>query len=325
VAIGALAAACGADPESVGAPTTVLGGTNNSVAIAEPSATTLVPVPSTLAPEDGAVGTTEAPIAERIVVSDQPVLDAALALDLPVVAIPGYSDREAIPAYLADRATGVEVLAERSEVNLESLLTARPDLLLFSSKLVEGSGVRDQLREIAPLVELDASTTRPWREVLREVGAATGVSSLAEERIAAVDEAMARAREVIGPDGLATEVSVVRCFGASCRYLPGGTSFSGQVLDELGVARPAVQASDPEGRAFVEVSPERVDLLGGDIIVVFGTDAVDSLAALRTNPLWEQLPAVRSGEVHEVDAAAWFAGNALAVETIVDDMVRLLR
>jgi iron complex transport system substrate-binding protein len=262
--------------------------------------------------------------AGRIVVSDQAVLDAALALDLPVVGIPGYADREAVPAYLADQAGGIEVLADRSQVNLESLAAARPDLLLFTDELVEESGARAELAQIAELAELDVSTTRPWRDVLRDVAAAAGVPERADERIADTDAAIAAARDAIGPDGLAREVSVVRCFAASCRYLPGGSSFSGQVLDELGVARPEVQASDAEGRAFVEVSPERVDLLDGDLIVLFGTDAEDSIAQLRQNPLWEQLGAVQAGEVHEVDSAAWFTGNVLAVEVIVADLVELL-
>jgi iron complex transport system substrate-binding protein len=302
--------------------------TTVAAAVAEPGAdaTPVEPVAPTTEPTDTNDPTApEEPIAERIIVSDQAVLDAALALDLPVVGIPGFADRESIPAYLAERAQGVEVLAERSQVNLESLAAARPDLLLFSSKLVDESGARSQLAEIAPLVELDASTAEPWRDVLREVAAAAGVPMRAEQRIAEVEAAIAEARDAIGADGLATEVSVVRCFGESCRYLPGGTSFSGQVLDELGVARPVEQASDPEGRAFVEVSPERVDLLDGDLIVLFGTDAQDSLTRLQTNPLWEQLDAVQAGEVHEVDAAAWFAGSVLAVEAIITDMVRLLQ
>jgi iron complex transport system substrate-binding protein len=281
--------------------------------------------PADTGPADTGPEPMSEPSAERIVVSDQAVLDAALALDLPVVAIPGYADREAIPAYLADRAEGIEVLAERSQVNLESLAAARPDLLLFSSKLVEESGAREQIEAIAPLAELDASTARPWRDVLREVAAAAGVPDRADPRIEEVDATIAAAGPAIGPEGLAREVSVVRCFGNSCRYLPGGTSFSGQVLDEIGVTRPAVQASDPEGRAFVEVSPERVDLLDGDIIILFGTDAEDTLAQLRQNPLWEQLRAVQNDAVYEVDAEAWFTGNAIAVETIVADIVRLLQ
>ena len=262
---------------------------------------------------------------ERIVVSDQAVLDAALAVDLPVVAIPGFADREAIPAYLADQAEGVEELAERSQVNLESLAAARPDLLLFTDKVVEASGARDEMAQIAELVELEVSTTRPWQDVLRDIAAAAGVPDRADDRIAETEADIAEVRETIGPDGLAKGVSVVRCFAASCRYLPGGTSFSGQVLDDVGVARPEVQASDAEGRAFVEVSPERVDLLDGDVIVLFGTDAEDSIAQLRQNPLWEQLDAVQASEVHQVDPAAWFTGNAIAVEVIAADLVEILR
>ncbi|MFN3217368.1 MAG: iron-siderophore ABC transporter substrate-binding protein [Acidimicrobiales bacterium] len=266
----------------------------------------------------------EQPTAERIVVGDQAILDAALALELPIIGIPGYADREAIPSYLAERAANVEVLAERSEVNLEALAAARPDLLLFNEKLVEASAARDELAQIADLVELDVSTARPWRDVLREVAAAAGVPSRADARITEAEATIAEAREELGPEGLAVEVSVVRCFGPSCRYLPGGTSFPGQVLDDLGIARPQLQASDPEGRAFVEVSPERVDLLNGDLIVLLGTDAEDSIASLRDNPLWRQLDAVQAGAVYEVDGAAWFTGNVLALETIVDDIVRLL-
>ena len=72
------------------------------------------------------------------------------------------------------------------------------------------------------------------------------------------------------------------------------------------------------------MSPERVDLLDGDLIVLFGTDAEDSIAQLRQNPLWERLGAVQTGAVHEVDSAAWFTGNVLAVEVIVADLVEFL-
>lgn len=299
-----------------------------------PSTTPPSSAPTTSAPESGAsesgAPATSAPelaepTAQRIIVSDQAILDAALALDLPVVAIPGYEDREAIPDYLAERAAGVEVLAERTEINLESLAAAQPDLLLFSAKLVEASGVRDQLSQIAELAELEVSTARPWRDSLRDVAAAVGVPERAEAAIADVEARIEAGRSAIAASGSDVEVSVVRCFGTSCRYLPGGSSFPGQVLDELGVARPALQASDPEGRAFVEVSPERVDLLAGDLIVVFGTDAEDTIEQLQDNPLWLQLEAVQAGRVHPVDDAAWFTGSALAVEVIVDEMVELLR
>lgn len=275
--------------------------------------------------------TTEAPDqaapeieAERIVVSDQLLLDAALALDLPVVGIPGFSDRETIPPHLQDRADGVEVLGDREQVNLELLAATQPDLLLFLEKSVEASGAQEELERIAPLVSLPLDTSTPFRETLRQVARATGTEDRAEAAIAEYEGVLSDARERLGPDRLATQVSVVRCFGDSCRYLPGGSSFSGQILDELGVARPEVQASDAEGRAFVEVSPERVDLLDGDVIVLFGTDAEASIAALRANPLWERLGAVQAGAVYEVSPDPWFIGNVLAAQVVVEELTELL-
>jgi iron complex transport system substrate-binding protein len=261
---------------------------------------------------------------ERIVVSDQAILDAALALDLPVAAIPGFSDRETLPAYLGDLTDGIEVLPDRETINLEQLAAFEPDLLLFNDKTVEASGAEAQLREIADLAALDVVTTRPWRDSLHDIAAAAGVPERAEQRIAEADDRLAEAAASLTDEQRALEVSVVRCFGDQCRYLPGGSSFSGMVLDELGVARPELQASDPEGRAFVNVSPEQFDLLGGDVIVLFGTDADDALGALEANPLWQGLDAVQNGRVVEVDPQPWFTGNVIAAEFIASDIVEIL-
>ncbi|HSL59778.1 MAG TPA: ABC transporter substrate-binding protein [Acidimicrobiales bacterium] len=260
---------------------------------------------------------------ERIVVGDVALLDAALALDLPVVGVPGLTDREAVPPYLAELAADVDELGVRDSFDLEAVAAARPDLLLVGTKGLEQLPDPGVLDAIAPVVALDSSTARPWRELLVAVADAAGVADRADELIAAWDADVAATADRLG-DALATEVSVVRCFGPSCRYLPGGTSFSGAILDEIGVARPEPQRSDPEGRAFVEVSPERVDLLGGEVIVVFGTDAEASLAALRDNPLWESLSAVLAGEVYDVAPDPWFFGNVLAARVILDDVERIL-
>lgn len=74
----------------------------------------------------------------------------------------------------------------------------------------------------------------------------------------------------------------------------------------------------------MEVSLERVDLLDGDVIVQFGSDAEDALAALEDTALWDTLRAVRAGRVHEVDPYYWFQGNVLAAQQIRSDIIELL-
>jgi ABC-type Fe3+-hydroxamate transport system substrate-binding protein len=128
------------------------------------------------------------------------------------------------------------------------------------------------------------------------------------------------------------------------------------VLNQLRVARPAIQRSDAEGRPFVEASLERVDLLDGDVIVQFGSDAEGALArtgghgvvghpalsggalillAVRGNaeerellegglaakPLYAGLPAVQSGRVHVIDrGVANGLGGIWAYQRIVADL-----
>ncbi len=195
--------------------------------------------------------------------------------------------------------------------------------LLFPDAIVQ-QGDPELLAEIADVGTVEMSTFLPWRENFQSVADAAGVPELGPARIAETEAVIAAGRDQLTDEQRAIEVSVLRCLRSQCRYLPAGTSFPGQVLDELEIARPEVQRSAPDAAPFVEVSPERYDLLGGDIILLFGTDADDALADLEQNPLWSTLEAVQNDRVFRVAPDPWFAGSVLAVEYIVDDIVMIL-
>lgn len=254
----------------------------------------------------------------RIVTGNQLLLDPALALGLPVAAVVAPADRDGIPPYLADRATGVEVVAATPEPNYEQLLELAPDLIVVPEEAAE-EGVLALLEDIATTVTTPGNTATPWPDVLRELAERTDRESEAADLLARWDERVEEFRAATG-DAADLEVSLVRCFRDSCRYLPGATSFAGFVLDQLGVARPEIQRSDPEGRPFVEVSLEQIDLLDGDVIVLFGSDADDAIAALEASPLWAQLDAVEDGRVYRADPFAWFQGSVIAAGVIADEL-----
>lgn len=284
--------------------------------------TTSTPTPSTPTTGSGAPsiegpgGAERDP--ERIVVGNQLLLDPALALGLPVVGVAAPSDRSGIPPYLADLAGGVEPIGATPEPNYEQLLALSPDLIIVPEEAAD-TGVLDRLQAIARTETTPGNTATPWPEVLRELAALTGRSAEAETWIAEWERRVTDFRSSVG-DAIDLEVSLVRCFRDSCRYLPGATSFAGYVLDQLGVARPEIQRADPEGRPFVEVSLEQVDLLDGDVIVLFGSDGDEAIDALEANPLWAQLRAVQDGRVHRADPFAWFQGNVIAAQVIADDL-----
>ncbi|MEM1334799.1 MAG: ABC transporter substrate-binding protein [Actinomycetota bacterium] len=288
--------------------------------------------PETTTPETTTPETTTSVPAEefppspysRIFVSGGPMLDAALALDLPVAATPGRNDRDAIPDYLVDLATDVEVLSNLLDVNIEELAAFDPDLLLLTQSIIDFAGT-DVLDPIGDIGIADISTNTPWRDALQSVADAAGVSERGPGRIAETEAIITAGADLLTDEQRALEVSIIRCVGDQCRYLPAGTSFPGQVLDDLGIARPDFQQAPDDGSPFVNVSPERYDLLGGDLILLFGTDADDSIAALEANPLWNSLEAVQAGLVFRVAPDPWFAGSVLAVEYIVDDIVAILQ
>lgn len=256
--------------------------------------------------------------ASRILIGGQLLLDAAVALELPIAGVAAPPDRSGVPPYLQPRAGSIEVIPASPEPNYEAVARLGPDLIIGPTEM-DDAGITATLTEIAPTVTLDANTANPWPDTLFELGSLTGREEQATAVLDTWEQRVADFRGAVG-DRIETEVSLVRCFRDSCRYLPGSTSFAGFVLDQLSVARPGPQLSDPEGRPFVEVSLEQVDLLGGDLIVLFGSDAGDALSALESNALWQQLDAVRADRVREADPFAWFQGSAIAAGVIADDL-----
>jgi len=327
----ALAAGCGSgssDPDTSGTTASTEPGTaavtsiDDELTSPSPSPTSTTSPPTVSDPTDNDTERGDEPavgeVAERIVVGNQLLLDPALALQLPVIGVAAPTDRDGVPPYLADRASGVETIAAAPDPNYEQLLGLTPDLIVVPEEAAD-AGLIDLLDDIAPTVTTPANTATPWPDVLRELAVLTGRTEQADALLADWAVRVDEFGDAVG-DAAELEVSLVRCFRDSCRYLPGTTSFAGYVLDQLGVARPEIQQTDPDGRPFVEISLEQIDLLDGDVIVLFGSDADDSIAALEANPLWAQLRAVQNDRVYRADPFAWFQGNVIAADVIADDL-----
>jgi iron complex transport system substrate-binding protein len=256
---------------------------------------------------------------QRIIAGNTIILDALLALDAPVIGAPTFGDREPLPPYLAQRAQGVQSIGDTTAPNAETIAALQPDLIIIpdTPQFVDGA---EPLLAIAPVATVPAVTSNDWQTVLRRAGDLTGRETEAENLLASWDERATTLREQFrqAPPG---EVSIVRYFNNSARYLPGRSSFAGQILDAAGIPRPPVQA-DGQGKPFVEVSLEEMSALDGDVIFVITVDE-----ALRRRfeeqPLWQQLRAVQAGRVYAVDQH-WFSGNILAAHAVLDDLERYL-
>lgn len=259
---------------------------------------------------------------ERVVVLDTGELDAVLALGVtPVGAVrTGVSDE--LPAYIEDAGVdpaAIENVGTIAEPALEQIAALEPDLIL--SNAVRHSEIYDRLAAIAPTVLAEA-IGETWEDNLRLAGEALGRSDEAEQLLADHADRAAEVGALYG-DPAATEVSVVRFLDGSAVRLYGEGSFIGDVLGDVGFARPEVQRT---AETFVEVSPEQIGQAEGDLVLwaAYGDEGQTAAGQITSGGLWQGLTAVEQGRASEVSDDRWFlAIGPLGAGLVLDDLERL--
>ncbi|ADG80440.1 Periplasmic binding protein OS=Tsukamurella paurometabola (strain ATCC 8368 / DSM / CCUG 35730/ CIP 100753 / JCM 10117 / KCTC 9821 / NBRC 16120 / NCIMB 702349 / NCTC 13040) OX=521096 GN=Tpau_3865 PE=3 SV=1 [Tsukamurella paurometabola] len=249
---------------------------------------------------DHAMGTTGIPAQpRRIAALDASFVDATLMLDTAVVAFTEYNTLGGtLPDYLGKSrenygsdAVSVGKLASPS---VEQVVATKPDLIV--SAKVRHEKIYPQLSQVAPTVF--SETTGPtWKANIRMLAKALGKESLADQRIGEYEtQARTVGDAVKAKAGANTTISVVRFVDGPTR-LYANKSFSGIVLQDAGLARPAAQNVDS---FTVEISPEQIPLADGSKIFlsINGDKGLDSQSSFTQNPLWTPL-APKSVEVKD--------------------------
>jgi len=288
----------------------------------EGTASAQTPAADAVRTVEHAAGSTEITGApERVVVLDTGELDAVLALGVtPVGAVrTGVSDE--LPAYIEDAGVdpaAIENVGTIAEPALEEIAALEPDLIL--SNAVRHAEIYDQLSAIAPTVFAEA-IGETWEDNLRLAGQALDRSGEAEELLAGYEERAAEVGALYG-DPAGTEVSMVRFLDGSAVRLYGEGSFIGDVLRDVGFARPEVQRT---AETFVEVSPEQIDQADGDLVfsASYGDEGQAAAAHITSGGLWQGLTAVQQGRAFEVSDDRWFlAIGPLGAGLVLDDLER---
>ena len=105
--------------------------------------------------------------------------------------------------------------------------------------------------------------------------------------------------------------------------MAGENAFSSIVMGEVGLKlAPVLKGSD----ATVELSLENLADLDADVLFWQvrqddkGARDTAALAVVEKNPLWPTLPAVKTGEVHQVDNRPWYFPTILSAEQMLTDI-----
>jgi iron complex transport system substrate-binding protein len=354
------AAACGDDDD----PPSATGGsarTASSAVASGPTTSTTAPAsssapsapPASSAPADGAattaappdagafprvvehaMGTTEVPAAPtRVLALDMSFVDAALALDTPIIGYVLYQDPEgSLPAYFGDALTTLAAdatyMGDLLEPNLEQIAAAQPDLILTSK--VRHEALYPQLSAIAPTI-MSESAGAGWKDNIRLSARALGQEARAEEVIGAYEDRAAAVGAAINAAADDPVVSVIRVASLDAFRIYQRASFIGVVLDDAGLARPANQQSLDPASFMVEASYENLAEAdaGADRLfyTIFGNEdpsdeqANAGRALLEGNPLWANLPTVQAGHALEMSDETWMSAVGMfGASAVLDDL-----
>lgn len=212
--------------------------------------------------------------------------------------------------------------------SIEAIAAVGPDLIV-GLDTVTVTDEYDELSRIAPTILVEP-TPSDWKDQARRLAEAVNATDELDDRMAAYEaEVAALAADLDDPSAI--EVSVVRALADRFR-IHTRFHFAGQVIDEVGLSRPAAHRTDDPAERQIELSVEQLDLADADVIYVYaagalgsvGADVDENLASLRASPLWENLDAVGADAVHLVDPLAWQQGGLPAARVILDDLRRTL-
>lgn len=257
---------------------------------------------------------------EKVVILTNEGTEALLSMGVtPIGAVQSWSaDGEWFDHIAADM-EGVEIVGTESELNLEAIAKLQPDLIIGNKMRQEKS--YEQLSKIAPTVF--AETLRGnWKENFTLYAEALNKQEEGEEVINAYDTRIEDIQAALG-ESVNQEVSVVRFLGQDVRIYHKD-SFSGVILEQLGMARPAEQ--DKEDFAEKGVTKERIPAMEGDVMFYFTYETGDGEATSVeeewiNDPLFKNLEVAKSGKVYKVSDAIWnTAGGVIAANLVLDDI-----
>ncbi|MDX5474855.1 MAG: iron-siderophore ABC transporter substrate-binding protein [Bacillaceae bacterium] len=259
---------------------------------------------------------------KRVVILTNEGTEALLALGVkPVGAVQSWLG-DPWYEHISGEMDGVQVVGTESAVNLETIASLQPDLIIGNKLRQED--VYEQLKQIAPTVFAE-TLKGDWKENFKLYAKALNMEEEGNKVLGDFDGRIDAMKEELG-DQLDKEISIVRFMAGDVRIYHKD-SFSGVILNQLGFARPAEQ--DVNDFAEMNVTDERIHAMEGDVLFHFAYETGEGDATNVQNEwlekaLFKNLNVAKSGEVYEVSDAVWnTAGGVLAANLVLDDIERV--
>ncbi|MFF2481731.1 ABC transporter substrate-binding protein [Paenibacillus sp. NPDC058071] len=260
---------------------------------------------------------------KRIVVLTNEGTEAVLSMGITPVGIVRSWGIDPIYQHLSDQLKDIPILGDENQPNLELIASLKPDLILGNKMRQEK--VYSQLSDIAPTV-FSERLSGDWKINYKVYAEALNLKEKGEANLAAFDKKASDLKTELG-DKVNSKVSIVR-------FNPGGIvriyyndTFSGVILKQVGLQRPAVQ---DKAEFADDVSKERIPDMDGDIMFFFTYDNEKGEAAKaeqewQQNELWKNLDVVKKGNTHKVYDGIWnSSGGIVSANLVLDELKKYL-
>ncbi|MBE1878429.1 iron-siderophore ABC transporter substrate-binding protein [Myceligenerans pegani] len=221
----------------------------------------------------------------------------------------------------------------RREPSIEAIAELEPDLIIGSPTSIPEDAI-EQIERIAPVVLLQsadgADPLGTMRSSFETVATLLGKEAEAEQELADFDATLAENAAAIDEAGLTgTPVVLTSPYaeGSTLSIRMHGPRSSVQAVAlELGLASAWEDPGD-DGYGLSNIDLEGLTELPDDTqFLYWGNDGEDDPVetSMAGNPLWEELPFVQAGQVHEVAVGIWAYGGPASMAAWSDDLVRAL-
>lgn len=260
---------------------------------------------------------------EKVVILTNEGTEALLSMGItPVGAVQSWTG-DPWYEHIADEMKDVQVVGTESEVNVEAIAALQPDLIIGNKMRQEK--IYNQLNDIAPTIF--AETLRGnWKENFELYAKAINKEEEGQKVIADYDSRIEEIKTNLG-DQLNQEVSIVRFMAGDVRIYHKD-SFSGVILDQIGLARP--ESQNVNDFAEKNATKERIPAMDGDVMFYFTYETGDGEASQLEkewieDPLFKNLKVAQEGKVYKVDDTIWnTAGGVIAANLLLDDLEKYL-
>ena len=230
-------------------------------------------------------------------------------------------DYTKFPSYLEETLSGAEILgySMQDTMDVEAVMNLKPDLIVISTVQEK---MYDALSEIAPTVMIQLEALN-WKDDVKAFAKVFNKEEAANEWLANYEakakEAGDKIKAKYGED--TTYLSFLASGGQF--FIFDGAGFGDVLYNDMGLAKPEGMPEQTDISLPV-VTYEGLAAIKADHIFAIATD--EDLAQLEANSIWNNLPAVKNGNVVILESSPYFnqGYSCIGREILVDEIGDML-